>query len=141
MMIDNEIEHLLQAKIFEKQCVLVLYFLKLIEVDVGHPVWIDCNNLVCISSLPVFKSQRKYILAYIKYYSYRLFEGVYVFTYPSSRVEYENKVNFFHEGPIYGSNKTKLRTELFEIELFTCIKVDLALNNLQWLICHKTKPN
>ena len=22
-----------------------------------------------------------------------------------------------------------------------CIKMDLALNNLQWLICHKTKPN
>ena len=21
------------------------------------------------------------------------------------------------------------------------IKMDLALNNLQWLICHKTKPN
>ena len=32
-------------------------------------------------------------------------------------------------------------TELFEIELFICIKMDLALNNLQWLMCHKTKPN
>ena len=32
------------------------------------------------------------------------------------------------------------KTELFEIELFTCIKMDLALNILQWLICHKTKP-
>ena len=30
---------------------------------------------------------------------------------------------------------------MFEIELFICIKIDLALNNLQWLICHKTKPN
>ena len=29
-------------------------------------------------------------------------------------------------------------TELFEIELFTCIKTDQALNNLQWLMCHKT---
>ena len=31
-----------------------------------------------------------------------------------------------------------------EIELFIFIKMDLALNNLQWLICHKThqtKPN
>ena len=27
------------------------------------------------------------------------------------------------------------------MELFVCIKLDLALNNLQWLICHKTKPN
>ena len=26
------------------------------------------------------------------------------------------------------------------MELFICIKMDLALNNLQWLICHKTKP-
>ena len=26
-------------------------------------------------------------------------------------------------------------------ELFICIKMDSALNNLQWLICHKTKPN
>ena len=32
-------------------------------------------------------------------------------------------------------------TELFEKELFMSIKMDLALNNLQWLICHKTKPN
>ena len=31
--------------------------------------------------------------------------------------------------------------ESFEIELFICIKMDLALNNLQWLICHKIKPN
>ena len=30
-------------------------------------------------------------------------------------------------------------TELFEIELSICIKMDLALNNLQWLICHKPK--
>ena len=30
---------------------------------------------------------------------------------------------------------------MFEIELFICIKMDLALNNRQWLICHKTKPN
>ena len=32
-------------------------------------------------------------------------------------------------------------TELFEIELIICIKIDLALNNLQWLMCYKTKPN
>ena len=31
------------------------------------------------------------------------------------------------------------KTEFFEIELFICIKMDLALNNLLWLICHKTK--
>ena len=30
---------------------------------------------------------------------------------------------------------------MFEIELFICIKMDLALNNLQWLICHKTARN
>ena len=24
-------------------------------------------------------------------------------------------------------------------KLFICIKIDLALNNLQWLMCHKTK--
>ena len=30
--------------------------------------------------------------------------------------------------------------ELFEIELFIHIKMDLALNNLQRLICHKTQP-
>ena len=29
--------------------------------------------------------------------------------------------------------------ELFEIELITCIKMDLALDNLQKLICHKTQ--
>ena len=28
---------------------------------------------------------------------------------------------------------------LFEIELFICIKIDLALNNQQRLICHKPK--
>ena len=31
--------------------------------------------------------------------------------------------------------------ELFEIELCKYIKMDSALNNLQWVICHKTKPN
>ena len=30
---------------------------------------------------------------------------------------------------------------MFEIELFICIKMDLALNNPRWLIYHKTKPN
>ena len=30
---------------------------------------------------------------------------------------------------------------MFEIEVFVCIKMDSALNNLQWLICHKTEPN
>ena len=29
--------------------------------------------------------------------------------------------------------------ELFEIELFLCIKMDFALNNQQWLIFHKTR--
>ena len=29
--------------------------------------------------------------------------------------------------------------ELFEIRLIICIKIDLALNNLQMLICHKTQ--
>ena len=32
-------------------------------------------------------------------------------------------------------------TELFEIELFIYIKLELALNNLQRLKCHETKPN
>ena len=30
--------------------------------------------------------------------------------------------------------------ELFEIELTICIKMDLALNKLQRLICHKSQP-
>ena len=33
---------------------------------------------------------------------------------------------------------------MFETDLFTCIKMDLGLNNLRWLMCHKpnqTKPN
>ena len=29
--------------------------------------------------------------------------------------------------------------ELFEIELIICIKMDSALNNLQWLICHENQ--
>ena len=32
------------------------------------------------------------------------------------------------------------KTELFEIDLIIYIKLDLALNNLQRLICHKTQP-
>ena len=32
-------------------------------------------------------------------------------------------------------------TELFEIERFICIKMDLALNKLERLICHKTQTN
>ena len=31
--------------------------------------------------------------------------------------------------------------KLFEIKLFICIKMDLASNNLQCLLYHKTKPN
>ena len=31
------------------------------------------------------------------------------------------------------------QTELFEIELIICMKMDLALNNLRRLICHKTQ--
>ena len=31
-------------------------------------------------------------------------------------------------------------TELFEIEMIVCIKMDLALNNQQRLICHKNTP-
>ena len=70
------------------------------------------------------------------------------------------------QDPISGSNRTKLHAyaklnclkwncfwqsncvlmlnwivwKLFEIELIICIKMDLALNNLQRLICHKTYP-
>ena len=33
------------------------------------------------------------------------------------------------------------KTEFFEIELFILIEMDVALNNLQWLIYHKRKPN
>ena len=27
------------------------------------------------------------------------------------------------------------------MEMFVCIKMNLALNSLRWLMCHKTKPN
>ena len=37
------------------------------------------------------------------------------------------------------TSATLCSTELFEIELFICIKMDLALNNKQKLIRHKTK--
>ena len=36
------------------------------------------------------------------------------------------------------TNCVLMLTELFEIELNVCITMDLALNNLQKLICHKT---
>ena len=39
------------------------------------------------------------------------------------------------------TNCTNAKYELFEIELIIYIKMDLALNNLQRLICHKTKSN
>ena len=35
--------------------------------------------------------------------------------------------------------RTSCLTELFEKELFICIKIDLALNNLQRLICQKSQ--
>ena len=34
---------------------------------------------------------------------------------------------------------THAKLNLFEIELTICIKMDLLLNNLQRLICHKPK--
>ena len=33
------------------------------------------------------------------------------------------------------------KTELSELELFICIKIDLVLNNPQRLICHKTQTS
>ena len=30
---------------------------------------------------------------------------------------------------------------MFEIELFYMYKNGFGINNLQWLMCHKTKPN
>ena len=30
-------------------------------------------------------------------------------------------------------------TELFEVELIICVKMDLALNNQQKFLCHKTQ--
>ena len=33
------------------------------------------------------------------------------------------------------------KSELFEIELFICIKMDMAINNQQLLICHKNQPS
>ena len=30
---------------------------------------------------------------------------------------------------------------MFKIELIIYIRIDMVLNNLQRLICHKTKPN
>ena len=30
---------------------------------------------------------------------------------------------------------------MFEVELIICIKMDSALNKLQWLMWHKTKAN
>ena len=36
---------------------------------------------------------------------------------------------------------TYAKLNFFLIEEFICIEIDLALNNLQWLICHKTQPN
>ena len=42
---------------------------------------------------------------------------------------------------VQSMSQIELNSELFELELFICIKMDLALNNLQGLICHKNKPN
>ena len=33
-----------------------------------------------------------------------------------------------------------VKAESFEIEEFICIKMNLALNNIQWFVCRKTKP-
>ena len=30
---------------------------------------------------------------------------------------------------------------MFEKELFISMKMDFALNKLQWLMCHENKPN
>ena len=40
-----------------------------------------------------------------------------------------------------GEKLYSYENELFKLELFICIKMDLALNNLQGLICHKTQRN
>ena len=40
-----------------------------------------------------------------------------------------------------GSFKDVMYKMCWKSYICLCIKMDLALNNLQWLICHKTKPN
>ena len=41
-----------------------------------------------------------------------------------------------------GSSKNVIYKMCFKIIYLICrYKKDLALNNLQWLICHKTKPS
>ena len=51
-------------------------------------------------------------------------------------------LNWSLEIDLFLTLKLYLRsTELFKIELFICIKMDLALNNLQSLLCHKIQTN
>ena len=42
---------------------------------------------------------------------------------------------------LFYSSRPFIGPQQFEIELFICIKVDLALHHLKWLICHYSKPN
>ena len=44
-------------------------------------------------------------------------------------------------GPLENTVLTKPMRRLFEMKVFKYMKIDLALNNLQRLICHQTKQN
>ena len=63
-----------------------------------------------------------------------------------SRVKWSNPMKRIAPSPtLWGSSywKESLRVALVYGRqlLLICIKIDLVLNNLQWLICHKTKPS
>ena len=52
-----------------------------------------------------------------------------------------NGLNCFHISLCVNKKMYLCLTELFEMKLLICIKMNLALNDVQWLICHKIKLN
>ena len=57
---------------------------------------------------------------------------------PQNQTKLEHLTMFI--GRRLGSFKN-LVNKMFTNQIFNLYKEDLALNNLQWLICHQTKPN
>ena len=95
----------------------------------------NCNNLVRISVFLLRSLSDKY--------PWERYEPPYPPSYVlncTTTVLLERLLWHWITHEVWYAIKNK-ENELFEIKLFICIKMDLALNNLQKLTCHKTQTN
>ena len=85
----------------------------------------------------VFDFETVLTLNWIMIYRYTIY-GIYMFWHLTKYLLILNWISWIRTVWL---NWIAWNRNVFEIQLTICIKIDLVLNNLQRLICHKTQPN